>query len=366
MIVKIAVIGNGIVGATFVNEILERFPAYQIVQFDGIKGTATTASAGIIAPWLSKRRNKKWYNLARQGAEYMYQIAEKYRMPPAVYFKSGVIYTRDDNEKISALLTLAKDRIKDAPQMEGFRRIDNAEIKQLFNFIQTENNGVLVEGGARIDGQKFVEFLNQRNQTKFELRNERAVLSKNGTDILVNGEKFDLIVLAVGAWLKDTLSDIGIEALTRPQKGQLIEVELPGQAQVNANAPVLMPEGERDFIPTNHGTLLIGATHENDQGFDLTVSDQIIDDLLASGQRVIPNLDKSMVKNTRVGTRAYTEDFAPFFGYLPNQPQIMVASGLGSSGLTTGPIIGKLLANLVENPELDMTDLTKPLTTYIK
>ena len=90
MIVKIAVIGNGIVGATFVNEILERFPAYQIVQFDGIKGTATTASAGIIAPWLSKRRNKKWYNLARQGAEYMYQIAEKYRMPPAVYFKSGV------------------------------------------------------------------------------------------------------------------------------------------------------------------------------------------------------------------------------------------------------------------------------------
>ncbi|MCZ3393701.1 FAD-binding oxidoreductase, partial [Enterococcus faecium] len=72
------------------------------------------------------------------------------------------------------------------------------------------------------------------------------------------------------------------------------------------------------------------------------------------------------VKNTRVGTRAYSEDFAPFFGYLPNQPQIMVASGLGSSGLTTGPIIGKLLADLVENPELDMTDLTKPLTTYIK
>lgn len=47
---KIAVIGNGIVGATFVSEMLERFPENQIVQFDGIKGTATTASAGIIAP----------------------------------------------------------------------------------------------------------------------------------------------------------------------------------------------------------------------------------------------------------------------------------------------------------------------------
>ncbi|MEO4706463.1 FAD-dependent oxidoreductase [Pediococcus pentosaceus] len=103
--------------------------------------------------------------------------------------------------------------------MEGFRRIDNAEIKQLFNFIQTENNGVLVEGGARIDGQKFVEFLNQRNQTKFELRNERAVLSKNGTDTLVNGEKFDLIVLAVGAWLKDTFKRYWHRSLNSSSKG---------------------------------------------------------------------------------------------------------------------------------------------------
>lgn len=363
---KIAVVGNGIVGATFVNEILERFPANQVVQFDGIKGTATTASAGIIAPWLSKRRNQKWYNLARQGAEYMHQMAEKYQMPPDVYFKSGVIYTRDTPEKIEELLNLAQERIEVAPQMESFRKVTNAEIKQLFDFIQTENNGVLVEGGARIDGEKFVNFLSQRNQAKFELRHELAVLTQDGETPLVNGETFDLVVLAVGAWLKETLKTIGIEALTRPQKGQLIEVELPSHAKVDSEAPVLMPEGERDFIPTNRGTLLIGATHENDQGFDLEVSEQIIDDLLASGQRVIPNLDKSMVKSTRVGTRAYTEDFAPFFGYLPGYSHIMVASGLGSSGLTTGPIIGKLLADLVENPELNVSDLTKPLTTYIK
>lgn len=363
---KIAVIGNGIVGATFVNEMLERYPQNRIIQFDGIKGTATTASAGIIAPWLSKRRNQKWYHLARLGAEYINGLARKYAMPEDVYYQSGVIYTRDQDDKLRELYQLAETRIKQAPQMEEFKIIDHQTIQKQFNFIQTTNDGLFVKGGARIDGQHFIDFLQKRNQGKVELRREIAQLSRQGTQILVNNENFDLVILACGAWLKETLAPLGVTALTRPQKGQLIEVKLPNHAQVPADAPVLMPEGERDFIPTNHGTLLIGATHENDQGFDLQVSSQIVEDLLASGQRVIPGLTEEMVKTVRVGTRAYTADFAPFFGYLPDFPEIMVASGLGSSGLTTGPIIGKLLVDLIADPQLDVSSLTKPVADYVK
>ncbi len=49
----------------------------------------------------------------------------------------------------------------------------------------------------------------------------------------------------------------------------------------------------------------------------------------------------------RVGTRAYTSDFAPFFGEVPDETNLFAASGLGSSGLTTGPYIGYLLANRI-------------------
>lgn len=363
---RIAVIGNGIVGATFVNEMLERYPNSSIVQFDGITGTATTASAGIIAPWLSKRRNQQWYRLARKGAAYIQEIALRYNMPTDVYFKSGVIYTRDTSEKIEELLALAQKRIQNAPQMESFERINSTQIKSYFPFIDTTNDGVLVSGGARIDGKKFIEFLNKRNRRNVEFRNIRARLSRDSKIILVNGEKFDLVILASGAWLKENLELIGVNARVRPQKGQLIEIKLPNNESVNKTAPVLMPEGERDFIPTDDETMLIGATHENEQGFDLSVSEQIKQDLLASGQRLIPDLDESMITNVRVGTRAYTDDFAPFFGYLPQNQQVMIASGLGSSGLTTGPIIGKLLVDLIENPNLNVASLTKPLSTYIK
>ena len=67
-----------------------------------------------------------------------------------------------------------------------------------------------------------------------------------------------------------------------------------------------------------------------------------------------------------MGTRAYTSDFSPFFGEVPELKNVFVASGLGSSGLTTGPLIGKNLVDLVMNRSgsLDSTDY--PVTQYVK
>lgn len=40
--------------------------------------------------------------------------------------------------------------------------------------------------------------------------------------------------------------------------------------------PVVMPEGEWDLIPFPGGKLSLGATHENDMGFDLTVDKNLL------------------------------------------------------------------------------------------
>ncbi|MDN6508625.1 MAG: FAD-binding oxidoreductase, partial [Tetragenococcus halophilus] len=68
----------------------------------------------------------------------------------------------------------------------------------------------------------------------------------------------------------------------------------------------------------------------------------------------------------RVGTRAYTSDFAPFFGSFPDDPTLFIASGLGSSGLTTGPYIGYLLAKYFNEGNWSTKDYQKTLDNYIQ
>jgi oxidoreductase, FAD-binding len=61
---------------------------------------------------------------------------------------------------------------------------------------------------------------------------------------------------------------------------------------------------------------------------------------------VFPALKEVKWLGSRIGTRAYTSDFLPFFGSVPGEETLFVASGLGSSGLTSGVWIGALLAQL--------------------
>ncbi|CAG5899379.1 oxidoreductase, DadA family protein [Streptococcus pneumoniae] len=77
-------------------------------------------------------------------------------------------------------------------------------------------------------------------------------------------------------------------------------------------------------------------------------------------------LAEATSKSERVGIRAYTSDFSPFFGQVPDLTGVYAASGLGSSGLTTGPIIGYHLAQLIQDKELTLDPENYPIENYVK
>ena len=107
-----------------------------------------------------------------------------------------------------------------------------------------------------------------------------------------------------------------------------------------------MLHGEIDILPFADGKIIVGATHENDQGFDLKDSQELQQKMYQEACEVFPALKQAKWLGSRIGTRAYTSDFLPFFGSIPEENSIFVASGLGSSGLTSGVWIGALLAQL--------------------
>ena len=98
----------------------------------------------------------------------------------------------------------------------------------------------------------------------------------------------------------------------------------------------------------------------------MTVDEVVLEGLEEEAKTYFPDLSRAKSFSERVGTRAYTSDFSPFFGEVPDLKNVLVASGLGSSGLTTGPLIGKNLVDLVMNRPGNLDSKDYPVANYIK
>lgn len=346
---KIGIIGAGIVGATTAYYLARE--NQDITVFDDGIGQATSAAAGIISPWLSQRRNKEWYFLAKEGAKFYQSLIKDLSETTdtaSIYQKSGTLLYKKNPKLLEKLEKLATERKMEAPEIGDIETLTPTQIKTRIPAISTEDNALYISGGAKIDGAALVTALVHEVKS---LGN--TIISDKVTTIKYMGNQwqvtshdtihtFDQLVLACGAWIGDLLRPLNFYVDVRPQKGQLIELDTNLDT---TDWPVIMPVGETDIIPFDQGKILIGATHQNEAGFNLEKEPAILNALKEDGTTIMKDLVNFDIKRTRIGTRAYTSDFSPFFGEISYLPNLLVASGLGSSGLTTGPIIGKTLAD---------------------
>ena len=359
---KVAIVGAGIVGATAAYY-LSKEADVEITVFDHGHGQATKAAAGIISPWFSKRRNKAWYKMARLGAEFYVDLLadlEKSGQKVDFYQRSGVLLLKKDDSKLEELYDLALQRRDESPLIGELAILDQAAASSLFPGLEGYERLLYASGGARVDGQLLVIRLLEASQVK--VIKKEVSLKPLASGYQIDNQMFDQVILSTGAWLGHMLEPLGYEVDVRPQKGQLRDYQVE---QDMGAYPVVMPEGEWDLIPFPGGKLSLGATHENDMGFDLTVDETLLDQMAEAASPFYPVLAEAISSGERVGIRAYTSDFSPFFGQVPALSGVYTASGLGSSGLTTGPIIGYHLAQMLQGRSGVLAPADYPTERYI-
>ena len=360
---KVAIVGAGIVGATAAYY-LSKEADIEVTVFDHGYGQATKAAAGIISPWFSKRRNKAWYKMARLGADFYVDLLadlEKSGQEVDFYQRSGVFLLKKDDSKLEELYKLALQRRNESPLIGELAILDQTVASNLFPGLEGFERLLYASGGARVDGQLLVSRLLEVSQVK--VINEEVSLTPLAPGYQIDNQMFDQVILSTGAWLGHILEPLGYEVDVRPQKGQLRDYQVE---QDMGDYPVVMPEGEWDLIPFPGGKLSLGATHENDMGFDLTVDENLLQQMAEAASPFYPALAEAILSGERVGIRAYTSDFSPFFGQVPNLSGVYTASGLGSSGLTTGPIIGYHLVQMLQGRSGVLDPADYPTERYIK
>ncbi|MEH6953234.1 NAD(P)/FAD-dependent oxidoreductase [Neobacillus drentensis] len=360
---KMIVIGAGILGASTAYH-LAKFGAEVILVDRMDPGQATDAAAGIVCPWLSQRRNKAWYQLAKGGARYYPELIAQLEADgerDTGYQRVGAISLYTEQNKLEQMAERARKRREDAPEIGEIAILSPSETKQLFPPLSEVYGSVYVSGGARVNGRALRESLIRTSiKHGVSFRNANASLVMQGNK--VEGMKIDdsiyladLVIVTGGAWSKDLLQPLGVEFLVKPQKAQIIHLELPETD--TSQWPVVIPPQNHYILTFENGRVVVGSTHENEAGFDNRVTAGGILEILSKALEVAPGLSACTYLETRVGFRPYTPGFLPVIGALPQFEGIYVANGLGASGLTSGPYLGMELAKHVigRKTEIDLS-----------
>ncbi|MEH7097349.1 NAD(P)/FAD-dependent oxidoreductase [Neobacillus vireti] len=360
---KIIVIGAGILGASTAYH-LSKLGAEVLVIDRHDSGQATDAAAGIVCPWLSQRRNKAWYQLAKGGARYYPKLIAQLEADGETntgYKRVGAISLHTVPEKLEQMAERARKWREDAPEIGEITILSPSETKRLFPPLSEEYGSVFVSGGARVDGRAI------RDALMGAAQKHGAVLMSGNASMVSEGKRFigvnlegillpaDQVIVTGGAWSKELLEPLGVEFLVKPQKAQIIHLELPNTD--TGSWPVVMPVSNQYILTFENGRVVVGSTHENEAGFDHRVTAGGIQEILNKALEVAPGLSDGAYLETRVGFRPFTPGFLPVVGALPDYDGIYVANGLGASGLTSGPYIGAELAkHIVGKPtEIDFS-----------
>ncbi|MCI1588996.1 NAD(P)/FAD-dependent oxidoreductase [Heyndrickxia oleronia] len=360
---KIIVIGSGIVGSSTAYHLAKK--GAEVFLVDRLHdGQATAAGAGIVCPWISSVNNKDWYTLANAGACYYPKLVSQLKEDGESnigYGLVGALAVSNDDEELNVIEQTARTRQLETPEVGEVRRLSGREARELFPPLNEDLKAVYVSGAARVDGRLLRDALKRGAEkhgaqlytglASLEIVNEKV------TGVHVNGEVLsaDAVVLTAGAWISELLEPYGIGLQVEPQRGQIVHLKLPDQD--TSNWPVILPQSSHYLVSFEDSRIVVGATRESGSGFDYRVTAAGVKEVIEEALFVAPGLSNSTLHEVRVGFRPISADILPLLGHIPAVNGLIIANGLGASGLTMGPFVGNLAAKLALNEKLE-SDIT--------
>ncbi|MCI2418217.1 FAD-binding oxidoreductase [Saccharopolyspora sp. K220] len=348
---RVVVVGAGIVGAAAGYE-LARSGTDVVLVDSAIQGRATSAGAGIICPWSSQVDDPDWYRVAVAGAEHYQDLVAALAAdgePDLGYRRVGSLRLVTEDEA-DAELQRVLGRAADSPLAGEVALIAGQRARELFPPLRHDGPAIHVPGAARLDGRRVRDAL-RRAAERHGARIVNGTASIVSTDGEVRGVRIedefvaaDAVVAAAGAWSAQLLEPLGVEVSIVPQRGQIMHLRLPGTD--TANWPVVLPRSRHYLLTFDDSRVVVGATREDGSGFEHRVTAGGLAEVLREALSVAPGLADAAYVETRIGFRPMGPDVRPLLGTVPQVSGLVVANGLGATGLTMGPYVGSVAAKL--------------------
>ncbi len=354
---RVTVIGAGIVGASAAYHLAAQ--GVDVVVVDrGDEGQATAAGAGVVFPWPLPGTPPAMAALGLGAAEHYPRLVEALvaaGVEDPGYARVGGITVVEDGPAVGEMYEGVL-RLREQPGMEGMGEIERlgpGEPAERFRALRADLAGLWVEGVGRIDGRAMRDAL-LRTAAVYGAVQRSGEASLTRTGVAVDGEALggDAVIVAAGAWSQALCQPLGVALAVAPQRGQILHVDLPGAD--TGRWPIIRTFSEHYLLAFPGGRVVAGSTRESDVGFDRRVTVGGVHQIVSDALSVAPGLAEGTVAEVRVGFRPVTPDGLPLLGRI--REGVVVATGLGPIGLTLGPYLGAVAADLAlgRDPSLDV------------
>lgn len=350
---RVLIVGAGILGASAAYHLAQKGIDVEIVDAEH-QGKATMAGAGVVCPWATRVEEAEWYQMYALGARFYDELIAGLIGRGETnlgYGKVGALVVADDSKEFEAAEQRIQRRIKDAPEAGDVQRLTPAEARKLFPPLRDDLQAIFIPGGSRVDARLLAAAMVRAAVAMgAKARNDHVTLSlEDGRARCHDSDgkriEADEIIVTAGAWAAQILNPLGLSHPVAPQKGQIVHLRLPGVA--TAKWPTLLPMGSHYMLAFDDSRVVIGATREDNSGFDYRVTAAGEHEVLSAGLAIAPGLANATHIETRIGFRPAGRNIKPILGRVPGIEGLTIGNGLGASGLTVGPFAGKCLADLV-------------------
>jgi D-amino-acid dehydrogenase len=351
---NVVVVGSGIAGASAAFHLTELGAEVSVVD-NNAPGRATLAGAGIVCPWLSQNQDRRYQTLACAAVRYYPELAAKLaalgEQGVSYDLVGGLVVGRSAEQLVPVVRQLEKHLEQGVEEVGEVRLLDTGSPKQFFPYLDPGLAGIYLTGAARVSGESFrLGLLGAARKAGARELSGSAVLRCSGNAVVgvQVAEEFigaDMVIVAAGAWSNEVCKPLDLGPLVEPQRGQILHLKV---FETNTeDLPVIVPVlSEYYMLGFRDSRIVLGATREPGCGFDFRATAGGVAEVLQEGLRIAPGLKNATLEEIRVGFRPMSKDGLPLLGQPSSTTGLILATGLGRYGLTLGPYVGRLAAQL--------------------
>jgi glycine oxidase len=366
LIVRVIVIGAGIIGVSVADALVRRGIDVNVLDMRAPGRGATQASAGVLAPFIEAHEDSPLLTLAVRSLDLYDPFIAGLRARatrPIEYARTGtleVALTENETEHLQRSRRALDARRVATEWLDpnALRAFEPAISGEATAGLFTPSHGfvgvaslvdALVES-SRLAGATFIQPV---EAVRIDANRDRVAVQADD-----RAYDADWVVVATGSWTTRVRLAGASLPTVRPIRGQLLHTTwttpLPRRSVWGTGCYT---------VPWSDGSLLVGATVE-DVGFDEHSTVEGVAELTAAVQRLLPAAAKASVDAIRVGLRPSTPDGLPWIGPLAAAPRVIMAAGHFRNGVLLAPLTADLVATIIAgqttDPALAVTTPNRP------